>query len=157
MRAPRRALPNRPHCAYCAKLYGKPITRMEMTFCPDDPEHPDVPPTAPPYNGNGIVVQEWYNVDEESWRSGDRSVESKPQGTVNPSLIQAINERNNERDTISISRMLGDPDARRGRTLYRTVGLPEDYSTPYAPFCTLRCGLKFAQSSHRAGYRIKKT
>ena len=53
----------------------------------------------------------------------------------------------------------GDREHRQGepgRAVYRTLRIPGEFRTPYAPFCTLRCGLAFAQASHRAGYRIVK-
>jgi hypothetical protein len=138
----------RPNCEYCGKPYGAKVTHTEMIFCPEDLADPTHVPMAPAYIGNGVVTKEWYSPDEAGWTNGDRSIEatrSQPNSPLaaNPGVLKVIGHGI-------------DPNRRQGRTLYRTITIPDNFHTPYEPFCKLRCALAFARSCHRAGYRIKK-
>lgn len=136
----------KPLCAYCSKPYGRNVEHIVSIFTPDDAANPTTVPMVPAYNGNGVVVKEWYSPSEKDWRNGDRSVEITRPNAV-PDAVHSTH--------ITLRHML-DNKNRTGRTLYRTIRTPGEYITPYAPFCTLRCGLQFGRSSHNAGYRIKK-
>ena len=135
----------KPICAYCSKRYGSYAEHIESVFCPDDPNDPTKLPKAEPYRGNDELRKEYYSPDEPGWRRGDRSVEiPKP----NPLASDAYHGT-----SITLKSML-DGDRRTGRTIYRTIRRTGEFVTPYAPFCTLRCGLAFAQGAYNVGYRM---
>jgi len=62
-----------PVCECCQRQYGERLKITEHVFCPIDPEHPDTPPVAPPYQGNSNVVRENYSPTESAWTEGHRA------------------------------------------------------------------------------------
>lgn len=153
----------KPICAYCGNAYGSPILKEERSFCQADPACPNEPPMAPPYQGNGLVYKETYNISDADWKTGTRAYQKPGQnysyifkggGILREALetqTKSISKYTREQAEESLTLLKTPP----GRTLTREIWIPGEYRTPYGVFCKLRCALNFASSAHTAGYRIK--
>jgi hypothetical protein len=120
---------SRPACAYCGKRYGSRDIEMVTKIVPvGEPLE---------YKTNGKIV-----------KHSQYQTLRKPDGSPPDASRTGM---------MNIQQLIEDKSLIPFDCHNISVWDGESYSTPYKPFCTLRCSLNFATAAHRAGYRVKET
>lgn len=128
---PMRKAASRPVCVHCGAKYGSRITHSETVRWPEGEP-------MPRYTGNGAVT-----------KTGTPS-----RMTLKADVLAERAKRKASMNAFALARVEPELDSRfyaDEPTMYarREVWDGESWSTPYEPFCTLRCALSYARQAYR--------